>query len=100
MPANFVHLKIHTEYSIVDGVVRLADLVAACKENNMPAVAMTDRVNLFGLVKFYKKAIASGIKPIMGCDFLLKEAGSIFLITALCKNQMGYKNCRELISKA
>src|SRR3990167_1387948 len=97
---SFVHLKVHTEYSIVDGMVRIDELMDRVAEYTMPAVAITDRINLFGLVKFYKKALSKKIKPIIGCDFILREDKNLFLFTALCKNQAGYANLRELISKA
>ena len=97
---SFVHLKVHTEYSIVDGIVRIEDLMDRAMQYQMPAVAVTDRVNLFGLIKFYKKAMSKKIKPIVGCDFILQDDKNLFLFTALCKNQTGYANLRELISKA
>src|SRR3990167_9052239 len=100
MTIPFIHLKSHTEYSLVDGIIFIDSLVERAAENKMPAVAITDRVNLFGLVKFYKKAMECGIKPIIGADLILHEGKELFLITALCKNQAGYANLRELISKA
>lgn len=100
MTLSFIHLKSHTEYSLVDGIIFIDSLVERAAENKMPAVAITDRLNLFGLVKFYKKAIECGIKPIIGADLILNEGKEFFLITVLCKNQMGYANLRELISKA
>mgnify|MGYP003398598924 CR=1 FL=1 len=85
--ARFVHLHVHTEYSLVDGVVRIDSekrddgtlvregLVDACARLQMPAVAVTDQGNLFALVKFYKTALARGIKPLVGVDVLLGEEG-------------------------
>ena len=96
----FIHLKTHSEYSLVDSIVDIDTLVTRAVENKMPAIAITDRVNLFGLVKFYKKALESGVKPIIGADLIIKEDKEFFLLTALCKNQKGYANLRELISKA
>ena len=100
MTAEFVHLKTHTEYSLVDGIVRLDALVKQAATDEMSAVAMTDRMNLFGLVKFYKKVTAAGIKPIIGVDLIVKDEKNFCLATALCKNDQGYANLRELISKA
>ena len=65
---GFVHLHVHTEYSLIDSVVRLPELVAAAAAAGMPAVAMTDQGNLFGLVKFYREALAAGIKPVVGAE--------------------------------
>ena len=69
----FVHLHIHTEYSIVDSTVRIPALMAQCKAWQMPAVALTDQSNLFGLVKFYRKALAAGVKPLIGLDLRVKS---------------------------
>src|SRR3990167_4224269 len=96
----FIHLKTHSEYSLVDSIVDIDTLITRAVENKMPAVAITDRMNLFGLVKFYKKALDAGIKPIFGADLILKQDKEFFLLTALCKNKNGYANLRELISQA
>ncbi|QEQ95728.1 DNA polymerase III subunit alpha [Neptunomonas concharum] len=101
---NFVHLRVHTEFSLVDGLTRIKGLVAAAKEAGMPAVGITDQVNLFGLVKFYKAATGAGIKPICGADLLvLNESdneGTPFRLTLLVQNARGYRNLMELISRA
>ncbi|MCB1800004.1 MAG: PHP domain-containing protein, partial [Gammaproteobacteria bacterium] len=68
MPAEFVHLHVHSEYSLVDGVTRIKPLVKRVAELDMPAVALTDQSNMFALVRFYKAAIAAGVKPICGVD--------------------------------
>ena len=70
---EFVHLRLHTDYSLVDGVVRVKALVKHCAKLGMPAVAVTDDSNLFGLIKFYKAAEAAGIKPIAGADLWLES---------------------------
>lgn len=98
MSLRFVHLRMHSEYSLVDGIVRFKDLVKRALEEKMPALAMTDRMNLFGLVKFYQKLCAAGIKPIIGADLIIKEEDQFYLATVLCKNEIGYANLRELIS--
>ena len=68
MSSSFVHLHLHTEYSLLDGAVRIPDLMARAKELGMPAVAMTDHGNLFGAIEFYQEAKKKGIKPIIGCE--------------------------------
>src|SRR3990172_6785568 len=71
--AGFVHLHVHSEYSLSDGIVRLNDLIGAAAENDMPAVALTDLANVFGVVKFYREAVAAGVKPIIGSDVWLEN---------------------------
>ncbi|NVK22755.1 MAG: DNA polymerase III subunit alpha [Kangiellaceae bacterium] len=103
MNPRFVHLKVHTEYSMVDGIVRVKPLIAECKEQQMVAVAMTDQMNMCGLVKFYSGAIGAGIKPIVGADLLVQnpdDGDEYFRVTALCMNEQGYLNLKRLISKA
>lgn len=68
MQPEFIHLRLHSEYSLVDGVVKIKPLINELAELNMPAVAITDQSNLFALVKFYRSALAKGIKPIAGAD--------------------------------
>ena len=97
---SFIHLKLHTEYSIKDGVVRIKDLIKSAKSLNMSAVAVTDFSNLFAMVKFYQKAIAEKIKPIIGVDLLVKDEEAISQITLLCQDQTGYSNLTCLISRA
>ncbi|PCI20211.1 MAG: DNA polymerase III subunit alpha [Piscirickettsiaceae bacterium] len=99
----FIHLRNHTEYSLVDGLIRIKPLVAKVKELNMPAVAVTDRTNLFATVKFYRAAIAAGVKPIIGVDVLIKDSidqKQPFVVTLLIKNRAGYLGLSELISEA
>ena len=102
MPARFVHLRLHTEYSISDGLVRIPSLMQAAAGAGMPAVAMTDQVNLFGMVKFYKAALASGIKPVVGVDLLIHEGeGEIpSRLALLCRNGVGYRNLTRLVTRA
>ena len=95
--ANFIHLNLHTEYSLVDSVVRIDPLIEACAKEGMPAVAMTDRMNLFGLVKFYKACIGVGIKPIMGAEIIMPQGARAIL---LCRNKVGYHNVTRLISRS
>ena len=71
MQPNFIHLQMHSEYSIRDGLIRLNDLAKICVRDRIPAIALTDHMNLFALVKFYKAFIKLGIKPIFGADIFI-----------------------------
>jgi DNA polymerase III subunit alpha len=106
----FVHLHLHTEYSLVDSVVRiqsesggppsLMDAVAAA---GMPAVALTDQSNLFAMVKFYKAAQSAGVKPIIGVDLKIRESGERVepsTLVLLCQNEIGYLNLSRLVSRS
>lgn len=98
----FVHLRVHTEFSLVDSIVRVKPLVKKVAEKGMPACAITDVGNFFGLIKFYKAAQGAGVKPIAGCDFVLQQphdSNATAQITLLAMNNRGYKNIIELISK-
>ncbi|MEO1036346.1 MAG: DNA polymerase III subunit alpha, partial [Pseudomonadota bacterium] len=100
---SFVHLSLHTQFSIADSVIRIPALFDAVAERGMPAVAMTDRNNLFGLVKFYRKAMASGIKPLIGADLRVAPVDGLDTPTRLillCRNLDGYRNLTRLISRA
>ncbi|MFM7706923.1 MAG: PHP domain-containing protein, partial [Gammaproteobacteria bacterium] len=99
----FVHLRLHTEYSLVDSVVRIPELVKAVAKAGMPAVAVTDQVNLFAMVKFYREAMARGVKPIIGVDLLLAERGERAQpsrVALLCMDELGYRNLTTLVSRA
>ena len=101
---KFVHLRVHTEFSLVDGLVRIKELVKAAQAHSMPAVAMTDQVNLFALVKFYKAALGAGVKPICGCDLWVHDPeqsdAEPTRLTLLVNTGQGYRNLMELISLA
>ena len=109
MPAkdNFVHLHIHTEYSLLDGACKIGNLVARVKELGMPAVALTDHGNMYGAVQFYSECRAQGIKPILGCEMYVapesrlkkgsKGDRNYFHLTILAKNEIGYKNLLKLV---
>ena len=102
MPASFVHLRLHTEYSLVDGLVRIKPLVKALTAMNMPAVAVTDQNNMCSLVKFYKNAMGAGIKPICGADLWLANKdpdAPLSRLSLLVMNAQGYRNLTELISR-
>jgi len=99
----FVHLRLHSEYSITDGIVRLDDLIRKAKADAMPALAVTDLNNVFGLVRFYKEARAAGVKPIIGADVWIgndrnRDQPSRLLL--LCKSHAGYLRLCELLSRA
>ncbi|MSQ59849.1 MAG: DNA polymerase III subunit alpha [Betaproteobacteria bacterium] len=99
----FVHLRLHSEYSISDGIVRIDDAVEKAVAGGMPALALTDLSNVFGLVKFYQAARTAGIKPLVGCDLWLSsdkagEKPTRFLL--LCQNRPGYLRLCELLSRA
>ncbi len=102
MTARFVHLRLHTEYSLVDGLVRVKPLIKAVAAAGMPAVAVTDMSNMCALVKFYKTAMGGGIKPICGADIWLAsrdEDGPLTRLTLLAMDAGGYRNLTELISR-
>jgi DNA polymerase-3 subunit alpha len=103
MTPQFTHLRLHSEYSIVDGLVRLDDVVDAAAADRQPALAITDLANLFGMVKFYKAARSKGIKPIVGCDVWITndtERDKPSRLLLLVKNNAGYLQLCELLSKA
>ena len=102
MPQPFVHLHLHSEFSLVDSTLRIKQLVERAKQLGMPAVAVTDQFNMFGLVKFYRAAVAAGIKPIAGADVLVSPADDpehASRLVLLCQNNEGYLNLCRLLSK-
>ncbi len=99
----FVHLRLHTEYSLLDGIVRVPELMAAVAAAGMPAVALTDQSNLFAMVKFYKEAQAAGVKPLIGVDVWIREAGSNSppsRLAFLCQNLAGYRHLTQLVTRS
>lgn len=109
--AHFVHLHVHTEYSLLDGACRLKDLVKAAHDYRMPALAITDHGNMFGAIDFYRKAMARGVKPIIGCEVyvapksrfeksLKPGKGASYHLLLLVKDERGYKNLVKLASIA
>lgn len=99
---DFIHLRVHTEFSLIDSTIRIKKLVSAVAEANMPAVAVTDQCNLYGAIKFYTSAQSAGVKPILGADFWVREAGEdakSSFITLLAMTHQGYLNIIELISQ-
>lgn len=112
MPADsFVHLHLHTEYSMLDGANRIPEVMKKAREFGMPAVAMTDHGNLFGAIEFYQEARDAGVKPIIGCEMYMapgdmedKSGGSArdaaYHFTLLAENETGYRNLVKLVSLA
>ncbi|HUG72492.1 MAG TPA: DNA polymerase III subunit alpha [Steroidobacteraceae bacterium] len=99
---TFVHLRVHTEYSLLDSVVRVPELMQATAAAGMGAIGLTDECNLFAMVKFYKAALAAGVKPIIGVDLWLAEGERQppSRLTLLCQNERGYLNLSRLVSRA
>lgn len=103
MSSEFIHLRVHSDYSMMDGLNKVKPLLDECVNQEMPAIALTDQMNMCGLVKFYSEAHNRGIKPIIGTDFWvqdLSESPNIFRLTLLATDNEGYKNITVLISKA
>lgn len=103
MEPNFIHLRFHSEYSLIDSVVRIEQILAQARADHMPALGISDHNNLFATVKFYKAALAAGIKPIIGIDLTIAEdtqSHETFLITLFCQNHSGFRALSELISRA
>ena len=102
MQQRFVHLRVHTEYSIVDGLVQIKPLLDVLPAKGMNAIAITDFCNLFAVVKFFQASLALGIKPILGCDLPCHSIGKPELVSSfvlLCQNETGYRNLTRLVSK-
>jgi DNA polymerase-3 subunit alpha len=100
---SFVHLRVHTEYSLVDSLLRVDALVDAVAERRMPACAITDQGNVSALVKFYKPALSRGVKPIVGADLWVAESREDrepSRLTLLCQNPAGFKRLSALLTKS
>jgi DNA polymerase-3 subunit alpha len=109
--SDYVPLHLHTEYSLLDGAIKIGELIEAAVSMKMPAVAVTDHGNLFGAVEFYKKAVRAGIKPIIGCEVYVapknrlektrgEAEGTAFHLILLARDNAGYRNLITLASKA
>ena len=108
MPHDFVHLHLHTEYSLLDGCCRIGSLFDAVKKRGQKAVAITDHGVMFGAVSFFKAAMAAGVKPIIGCEVYVAPRGrkdkqkgpdsEYSHLVLLCKNETGYKNLIKMVS--
>src|SRR2546422_8326393 len=107
---SFVHLHLHTEYSLLDGAIRMKELMKKAAEFEMPAVAITDHGNLFGAIEFYQEATRAGVKPIIGCEVYVaprshkgrppSRRDSAYHFTLLAENETGYRNLVKLVTAA
>jgi len=107
---SFVHLHLHTEYSLLDGSIRMKELMKKAAEFEMPAVAITDHGNLFGVIEFYQEAQRAGVKPIIGCEVYVAPGShkdrppsrreSAYHFTLLAENETGYHNLVKLVTAA
>jgi DNA polymerase-3 subunit alpha len=107
---SFVHLHLHTEYSLLDGAIRMKELMKKAAEFKMPAVAITDHGNLFGAIEFYQEATRAGVKPIIGCEAYVAPGShkdrpgsrrdAAYHFTLLAKNETGYRNLVKLVTAA
>ena len=98
----FIHLHLHSQYSISDSLIRIRQLLEKTYECGMPSVSVTDKNNLFSLVKFYRESINYGIKPILGVDIDIENSFNSKILPSvvlLCKNTTGYKNLTKLITE-
>src|SRR5262245_24707392 len=103
MSPSFIHLRLHSEYSIVDGIIRIDEAVEAAAADGMPALALTDLSNVFGMVKFYQAARESGVKPIAGCDIWLEneaDRDKPHRLLLLAQSRAGYLRLSELLTRA
>jgi len=100
MTARFIHLRLHSEYSLTDSTVRIDELVQACVKRGMPALALTDDSNIFALLKFFKAAHSAGLQAIAGADIWVQDGEDAARLTLLCANRDGYRNLCILISRA
>ncbi len=100
----FVHLRLHTEFSVVDGTNRIDDIVRCASADRQPALAITDLSNLFGAIKFYKEARKRGVKPLIGAEIWLeglgKDAAALSRLVVLVQSTQGYLNLSELLARA
>jgi DNA polymerase-3 subunit alpha len=101
----FTHLHVHTQYSMLDGAIRIGDLIEKTKEYGMNAVAVTDHGAMYGALEFYTKAKKAGLRPIIGCELYIaetdhlihdKSAGHNFHLVLLAMNEDGYRNLMKL----
>ncbi len=108
--SEFVHLHVHSEYSLLDGACRIKDMVKRAKELGQPAIAITDHGSMYGVMDFYKEAKKEGIKPIIGCEVYVAKRSrfdkvrefdsEIYHLILLCKNNAGYQNLIKMVSQS
>ncbi|MFL2555464.1 MAG: DNA polymerase III subunit alpha, partial [Gammaproteobacteria bacterium] len=99
---SFIHLNLHTEYSLVDGLIKIDELAATAEKMNIPAIAVTEKSNVFSAVKFYRAMHSRGIKPVVGAEINLitEKKDEFYNILLLCQHIDGYKNLSKLITKS
>ena len=107
--SKFIPLHIHSEYSLLDGMIRVPDLVNYAKENDLPAIAITDHGVMYSAIEFYELAKMAGINPLIGCEFYVHDGdihkqeahhNPLYHLILIAKNQQGYKNLIKLVSTA
>ncbi|MFQ6112101.1 MAG: PHP domain-containing protein, partial [Nitrospinota bacterium] len=110
--SDFVHLHLHSQYSLLDGAIRLKALMARATEYRMPALAITDHGSMYGAIKFHRAAKAAGIKPILGCELYVAPGSRLerapvaeggdqtYHLTVLARNEEGYRNLIQLVTRA
>ena len=107
MADSFVHLHLHSQYSLLDGSIKFDELIERAESHSMPAVAVTDHGNLFGAYEFFERAKAGGVKPIIGCELYVTPTlklekpsdGKNYHLTVLCMNELGYRNLSRLVTR-
>lgn len=107
---DFVHLHVHTEYSLLDGACRIKGLVSRVKELGQTAAAITDHGVMYGCIDFYNECVRNGIKPIIGCEVYVAPRGRLrkesredlspYHLILLCRNNTGYRNLVQIVSAA
>ena len=106
---DFVHLHVHTQFSLLDGAIKLPDLFAKAQDDGMSAVAITDHGNMHGVVQFSQQAKAAGVKPIIGCEVYVAHQDRFdksnnqprpYHLVLLCENEEGYRNLVKIVSAA
>ena len=109
MPQKFTHLHVHTEYSLLDGMCRIPQLLARTKELDMDSLAITDHGSMYGVIDFYVAAKEAGMKPIIGCEVYVATTDrhsresvhkKPYHLTLLAKNEKGYRNLIQLVTKS
>ncbi|CAA3708525.1 DNA polymerase III subunit alpha [Candidatus Portiera aleyrodidarum] len=95
---TFIHLRLHSEFSLIDSIIKVKSLIENIKKLKIPAICITDKNNIFSLIKYYKMSLKCGIKPIIGCDLQLNSKNKLYRITFLAMNYIGYFNLIKLIT--
>ncbi|MBL6775459.1 MAG: PHP domain-containing protein, partial [Candidatus Puniceispirillum sp.] len=99
MPASFVHLRLHSAYSLAESTLRIKSLCSLIADDQQPAAAITDTNNMFGALEFAQTLVSAGVQPIMGTQINLKDAQGQGEVVLLAKSDLGYMNLSKLLSK-